>query len=232
MKEDVMVQIFEDMGGDLYDQNNASFKTVTDNIQTLNKLILKDLAHDARILSVGIGTGADIIELGERNPGWSFVGVEPAKAMLDKCESKLADKGLLERCTLVHGYLEDLDSTEQFDAVLCLFVMHFIKDMQKRAQMIASFSDRLKEGGILIQTEISVDTKSREYGQLIENWKATHSLTGASEEKLEKIPNSIEEVLGVISPLRTTKLLEENGFENPVQFFQVFLIRGWYARKK
>lgn len=231
LMKDKMVQIFEDMGGDLYDQNNRSFKTVSDNIQMLNGLILKDLSKDARILSVGIGTGADIIELAEKNPGWSFVGVEPAKSMLAKCRYKLEERGLSQRCSLYNGYLEDFQSEEKFDAVLCLFVMHFIKSLSERAKMILLFANYLKERGILIQTEISVDIHSLEYEHLIENWKATHGLTGTSQKNLDQIPNSIEEVLGVISPEKTTELLKENGFPIPIQFFQAFLIRGWYAQK-
>ena len=107
-------------------------------------MILKDLPENARIISVGIGTGADIIELAKNNPKWSFVGIEPAKAMLDECERKLEKAGVLGRCTLFHGYLEEYESTEEFDAILCLFVMHFLKDLSSRSQMMASFAKKLK----------------------------------------------------------------------------------------
>ena len=234
-----MVKIFEDMGGEHYDKNNASFHAVLEMVQTLNSLILKDLPENARILSVGIGTGADIIELAKNNPKRSFVGIEPAKAMLDECERKLEKAGVLERCTLFHGYLEEYEkkheeeyeSTDEFDAILCLFVMHFLKDLSKRSQMMASFAKKLKKKGTLIQTEISVDTASKEYDSLIKNWMATHALTGADEEKLKKIPEMIENTLGVISPKETERLLKENGFSLPIQYMQAFLIRGWYARK-
>ncbi len=230
--KDKMVQIFEDMGGDQYDQNNSSFKSVSDNIQVLNSIILKDLPENAKILSVGIGTGADIIELGKKNPKWTFVGVEPARSMLNKCREKLEHNGLLKRCFLHHGYLDTLNSDEKYDAVICLFVMHFLKGMDKKEQMISMFSSYLKVGGILIQTEISVDVNLPEYEHLIENWKGTHALAGAKKETLKKIPETIEKTLGVISPEKTSQLLKNNGFPVPVQFFQSFLIRGWYAEKK
>ena len=46
------------------------------------------------ILIVGAGTGAEILELGKTNPGWRFVGVDPAKAMLDLAKEKIETVGL------------------------------------------------------------------------------------------------------------------------------------------
>jgi tRNA (cmo5U34)-methyltransferase len=229
-KED-MAKIFDDMGGEAYDKNNAFFKPLQDNLQLLNRLILKELPEDASILSVGVGTGVDILGLAEANPGWSFVGVDPAKSMLERCEEKLEEKGLMDRCELFHGYLSDYKSDKKFDAVLCLFVLHFVKGLEERGKMFSAFGSFLKKDGFLINTEISVDIKSPEYGQLIENWKSVHGLAGASKEKLNHIPIVIEKELGVLSPEQTKELINKNGFKNPIHFFQSFLIRGWYSRK-
>lgn len=227
-----MVEIFEEMGGDTYDKNNSFFKPLHDNLQLLNQLILKDLPNDARILSVGIGTGADILELARANPGWKFVGIDPAESMLNKCQQKLKEQGLIEQCELFHGYLADYEQDKPFDAIICLFVMHFIKDLKERARMYQNFAKLLKQNGHLILTEISVDFQSMEYQPLLENWKSTHRLTEASEEKLNNIPKVIEQELGVRSPKQTEEMMMDNGFDHPVQYFQSFLIRGWYSRKK
>ena len=97
--------------------------------------------------------------------------------------------------------------------------------------MFLDFSRFLKKDGFLINAEISVDIKSSEFEQLIENWKSVHALAGSSEEKLNDIPKVIKEELGVISPEETRKLIVKNGFKKPVNFFQSFLIRGWYSIK-
>lgn len=231
MKEK-MVQIFDEMGGVSYDQGNSLFYPVNNNLHFLNMLVLKDLPVDARILCVGVGTGADIIDLAKVNKGWRFVGIEPAGSMLKRCEDKLKTERLNDRCELVHGYLADFKSEEKFDAVLCLFVMHFVKDMEERARMYSDMSGYLKIDGRLIVTEISAEFESENYRFLLENWKSLHAHAGAPKDKLEGMSKVIEEQLAVVSPKVTEKMIESNGFAKAVCFFQSFLIKGWYAFKK
>lgn len=231
MKKEDAAQIFNEMGGDTYDKNNTYLKPVSDSLQLLILLVLKKLPKRARILCVGVGTGADILGLAEAYPEWSFVGIDPAKSMLTKCEEKLRKNGLMSRCELFQGFLEDYKSEEKFDAIVCLFVLHFVKDRNERGGMFLDFASRLKKGGYLVNAEISVDIQSPEYRQLIENWKALHGFTGANEEKLANIPNVVEKQLGVISPEQTKEMIINSGFEEPVRFFQAFLISGWYSKK-
>lgn len=51
----------------------------------------------------------------------------------------------------------------------------------------------------------------------------------ATEESLSKIPEQLREVLTVLPPSEVEDLMKRAGFENPVRFFQAFLICGWYA---
>lgn len=231
MSKEAMVQIFDDMGGDVYDKNNSLFFPVHQNLQFLMQLILKDLPHNARILCVGVGTGADIIDLAKANQEWTFVGLDPAASMLKKCDEKLQFEGLGERCQLYHGYLGDYKETERFDAVLCLYVMHFIKDMNERAQMYRDMAKYTKAGGRLITAEICVDLKSHDYPSLLENWKTMHGLAGAPKEKLAGMSSVIEEQLAVLSPQQTQAMISESGFENPASFFRSFLITGHWAQR-
>lgn len=230
MKEE-MVKIFENMGGESYDKGNSLFHPINNNLQFLMMLILKDLPQEARILCVGVGTGADIIDLAKANKGWHFVALDPAASMLKKCEEKLGAEQLLNRCELFQGYLEDYKTTEKFDAVICLFVMHFVKDLSERAQMYQKMASLLKERGTLIVTEISADFNSSEYKLQLENWKALHGHGGAPNEKLQNMSKVIEEQLGVITAETTEKLIRDNGFKSLATFFQSFLVKGWVALK-
>lgn len=231
MSKEQMVKIFDDMGGDTYDKNNSFFSPINKNLNFLIDLILKDLPSNARILCVGVGTGADIIDLANNNKSWSFVGIDPAKSMLDRCEVKLRENSLQNRCELFHGYLSDFKTDESFDAVLCLYVMHFLKDLSERAQMYSLMAKHLKPDGHLIDTQITVDFSSKDYQSLLENWKNLHGLAGSSKEKLNGMNKVLEEQLGVLSPSAVENLILNNGFRNATTFFQAFLIKGWHARK-
>lgn len=230
MKEE-MVKIFDTMGGDKYDEGNRNFAPIAKNLSFLSGLVLKDLPQNARILCVGVGTGADIIDLSVEHPGWTFVGIEPAESMIKKCKEKLESADLLGRTELFHGFLSDYPERECFDAVICFFVMHFIKDLSERGQMYADMAKALKSEGILIISEISADFKSPNYPALLEDWKSLHAKGGAPVESLQKMDQTIEKVLGVIPGTHTEKLIQENGFNRPTPFFQSFLIRAWHAEK-
>lgn len=212
MSTNPMVKIFEDMGGDQYDKNNSQFQAIHNNLQFLIKLILSEFPENARVLCVGVGTGADLIDLAIEKPMWRFVGIDPAESMLKTCEQKVKDKNLSDRVELFHGYLADYKSDESFDAVLCLYVMHFIHDMKVRAEMYRDMSKKLKPGGRLISAEICVDIKSSGYQGLIENWKALHALSGSPKEKLAGMGKVIEEQLAVLKPKETCELILNNGF--------------------
>ena len=232
MNNQEMVNIFENLGGENYDKSNSAFKNINNNLHLLNSIILKKLPEDAQILCVGVGTGADLLELAKENPKWNFVGIEPAKSMIDECEKKLNKYKLSNQCELFNGYLSDYNSTKKFDAVLCLFVMHFIKDITQRAQMYKEMSNLLKKDAYLIITEISADKDDNSYINLLENWNEFHKLSGTPSQDIEQVRNMVENQLAVISSKETEKLIEQNGFLNANPFFQSFLIKGWYAQNK
>src|SRR5690606_38283221 len=94
MTTNPMVKIFEEMGGDQYDKNNSHFQSIHHNLQFLIKLVLSELPDTARVLCVGVGTGADLIDLATEKTKWSFVGIDPAESMLKTCEQKVKDKNL------------------------------------------------------------------------------------------------------------------------------------------
>ncbi|MCB1308506.1 MAG: class I SAM-dependent methyltransferase [Leptospiraceae bacterium] len=231
MPDHAIVQFFEDMGAEAYDRYNASFEATKNNLQFLNMLILTDLPEDANILCVGIGTGADIIGLADIFPGWRFTGIEPAESMLKGCQKKLAEAGFSDRCELIHGYLSDFNTDSKFDAVICLFVMHFINDVTERNNMFSDFNKYLVNDGYLINAEISFDLNSDESPGLLEKWQALHRYAGANEDNVRNIPGLLREQLAVLHPDETRQLMKKNGFHNPIQFFQSFLVRAWYAQK-
>lgn len=215
-----------------YDQSNRHLQPVYENLHYLIKVILSDRPHSSRILCVGSGTGTEIIELAEAFPGFSFVAVEPSASMLEVCRDRLKERNLLDRCTLVNGFVRDLPEDAPFDAAICLLVLHHTsKDGAERQDLVAGVSKRLKPGGCFLSAELSYDPRPGQAGDLMETWKSLNRMAGSPEDKVEALPQLMEKHLSIQSPADVEKTLENNGFPRPVQFFQSLLIRAWYAKK-
>ncbi len=213
-----------------YDDRNARLSAISDNMHFLIRLVLEDLPADARILCVGVGTGAEIVSLAQTNPGWSFVGIDPSASMLDVCREKLEAANILDRCELVHGYVQDAPEGAAFDAVVSVLVAHFI-GREDRPDFYRAVHERLKQGGCFVSTEISADLDAETFAPLLRNWGRVQSLMGATPESLEKLPEMLRNMLSVVPPAETEALMKSAGFELPVAFFQAFMIRGWHASK-
>lgn len=213
-----------------YDERNRELAPIAENMHFLIRLVLRDLPKNARILCIGVGTGAEILSLAQSFPGWTFVGVDPADGMLDVCREKLSEAGVLGRCELIHGYVHDVEAKANFDAVLSVLVAHFVK-RDERLGFYQAMCDRLRANGILVNTEISFDLDSPEFPFMLKNWEAVQHLMGATPESIAGLSQTLREMLSVISPAETEGLLMQSGIQMPVRFFQSFMISGWYGAK-
>lgn len=215
---------------DAYDRRNSALAPISDSLHFLTRLVLADLPVDARVLCVGVGTGAEILSLAMAYPGWSFVGVDPSDEMLAVGRRRLEQAGVLHRCELLHGYVEDV-AQEKFDAVVSLLVAHFIK-REDRHVFYTAIHDRLKSGGRFVSAEISADLDAPEFPEMLEDWKRIQVLMGATPASLAKLGDLMRDVLSVLAPREAEAMWEAGGFPKPVPFFQAFMIRGWHAVKR
>lgn len=221
------LNFFNQEMADAYDRRNSALAPISDNLHFLLRLILVDLPADARVLCVGVGTGAEILSLARAYPGWSFVGVDPSEDMLAVGRQRLEQAGVLDRCALLQGYVQDAPG-DGFDAVVSLLVAHFIKRDDRHA-FYAAIHDRLKPGGRFVSAEISGDLDAPEFPEMLEDWKRVQVLMGATPESLAKLSGMMRDVLGVLTPAETETLWRAAGFRKPIPFFQAFMIRGWHA---
>ena len=214
---------------DAYDRRNAGLKPISEGLHFLMRMVLTDLPENARVLCVGVGTGAEILTLAQAFPGWTFVGVGPSAEMLSVGAHRLTEAGVLDRCELIQGYVEDVSETD-FDVVVSLLVAHFIR-REGRPAFYAAIHDRLKRGGRFLSAEISGDLDGPEFPAMLEDWKQIQSRMGATPEALATLEDALRDVLGVLSVAETESLWHDAGFALPVPFFQAFVIRGWHATK-
>ncbi|MES2356303.1 MAG: class I SAM-dependent methyltransferase [Pseudomonadota bacterium] len=214
----------------VYDERNRQLAPIADNMHFLIRLILKNAPVRARVLCVGVGTGAEILSLSKSFPEWTFVGVDPSIGMLEVCRERLSNAGVLNRCELIHGYVDDVPLGEYFDAALSILVAHFVK-REDRLNFYQAMCDRLCTNGILINTEISFDLNSKEFPLMLKNWGAIQSMMGATPESIANLAVQLREMLSVISPTETEGFLNQSGIHLPIRFFQAFMISGWYGIK-
>lgn len=218
----------EDMAA-AYDRRNSGLKPISDCLHFLMGLVLQDLPENARLLCVGVGTGAEILSLATQRPGWSFVGVDPSLDMLQVGRKRLEAAGVLDRCELVHGYVDDV-ADQGFDAVIALLVAHFIQ-LPDRPAFYGSIHDRLKPGGRFVSAEISCDLDGAQFPAMLKDWEQVQKMMGATPASLAALPGMLRNVLGVVPPEKTEALWREAGFTPPTGFFQGFMIRGWHAQR-
>ena len=82
---------------------------------SINAMLRGLLGRESELLIVAAGTGAEILELGKTNPGWSFLGLDPAQPMLDLAKEKIQAAGLGERVSMFKGYVDDLPTDKLYD---------------------------------------------------------------------------------------------------------------------
>jgi tRNA (cmo5U34)-methyltransferase len=213
-----------------YDQNNSYLTPINANLHYLIEILLTDLKSESKILCVGAGTGTEIIALARAFPKFTFVAVDPSGAMLNVCRERIENLGMSDRCQFVTGVVDDVPEIEKFDAVLCLLVLHHTSEYERQG-IVSGIAKRLKENGYFISSELSADLAASTAGNVMKNWKFLSRRAGISEEKIQILPETMNRNLGIMSPFDYENLLRKNGFDLPVQFFQSFMIRAWYAQK-
>lgn len=214
----------------VYDERNSKLAPISENMHFLIRLILQDLPMRSHVLCVGVGTGAEILSLAKAFPEWTFVGVDPSDSMLEVCRERLKAAGVLNRCELIHGYVQDAPKGESFDVALSILVAHFVK-RDERVSFFKNMVSRLKNGGYLVNSEISFDLDSKEFSLMWQNWEKIQLLMGATQESLANLPKLLREGLAILPNSETEDILRQSGVSTPIRFFQAFMISGWYGKK-
>ena len=213
-----------------YDARNSKLAPIADAMHFLIRLVLQRLPARSRVLCVGVGTGAEVFPLAKAFPQWTFLGLDPSAEMLEVFKERLKQAGMLERCELVQGYVQDLPTGEGFDAAVSVLVGHFVKH-EERLGFYRNMASRIRSGGYLVNTEISFDLGSPEFPSALKDWEQVQTLMGATAASLASLPTVLREVLAVLPPAEVEGLLRQSGIAVPIRFYQAFMISGWYGQK-
>ncbi len=225
---DKFVDIFKDTEhAAQYADGPARFVPGFHSLHRMAGVLIREFAPaDAHILVHGAGGGLELEALATENPGWTFVGVDPAKPMLDEARARLGD--LNDRIELHHGYAEDAPKGP-FDAATSFLTLHFL-DAAERKKTVSDIVRRLKPGSPFITAHCSFpqDHEHREA------WMTRHReftvASGVDFEAAEKGRKDLAENLEVFDPEVDEQILREAGLSDVTLFYAAFTWRGWFGR--
>jgi tRNA (cmo5U34)-methyltransferase len=180
---------------------------------------------DAKVLVLGAGGGLELKALAEAHPGWTFVGVDPAKPMLDLAVKTL---GPLASCVeFVEGYIDDAPEGP-FDAATCLLTLHFLEDAERR-RTVGEIQRRLKPGAPFVAAHTSFPQASDERAVWLSRYAAFAVASGAEPEMVNKARCAVDTMLNMLNPQEDEAVLRAAGFANVSLFYAAFTWRGWIA---
>lgn len=195
-------------------------------LQTMAALLLAErVPEQGQVLVVGAGGGVELKVFAQRYPEWRFVGVDPAKAMLDMAEAALGP--LLARVRLHCGYVESAP-IGPFDAATCLLTMHFV-DLDERRRMLKEIRRRLKPGAPFVMAHLSFPQAPDEKDAWLSRYVAFAISSGIEAESVRNAASEIASRLTLLDPEAEVAMLEEAGFTNADQFYAGFTFRGWVS---
>lgn len=223
--------VFDQKRASSYDDRFAKLAPMRNALHFLIRMVLFELPDDARILCVGAGTGAELIDLAQNFPHWQFTAVEPAAAMLNICRQKAEEFGITSRCTFHQGYLDSLPTSDAFHAATSLLVSHFMMQPEERRNFFRQISARLRPNGYLVSADLASDMSTPAYKSLVEVWRRTFQSAEIPAEEIETLIASLGRTAAVLPPQEVESIIASSGFDTPVLFCQTLLIHAWYTKR-
>ena len=230
MQQEELKTLFDQQAAG-YDKQWMKMAPIRDCLHYLLESVFADLPSNARILSVGVGTGAELAYLARVFPGWRFTAVDPSGAMIAVCRERAQAQGFASRCDFYEGYLESLPAMDAHDGATCFLVSQFILEQQARSQFFRAIAARLRSGGILASSDLASDMGSRNYDALLHTWLNMLASGGVQPDALERMRAAYAKNVAILPTGVIGSIIESAGFAQPVQFFQAGLIHAWFSRR-
>ncbi|MDR3606207.1 MAG: class I SAM-dependent methyltransferase [Oligoflexia bacterium] len=224
MNDSLVSHYFGEAQAAVYDDRAVLMKPVRDALNFLIRMALAGLRQNSRILCVGAGTGAELIDLALAFPNWRFTAVEPSAAMLNVCRKKAGKAGVSSRIQFHEGYLDSLPCTETFDAATSILVSQFLTDRDQRVDFFHHIAKRLRPGACLINADLATSLSSPEFERLVDVWLLSHRLAAGSVKASEM---GWGKDVVVSAPKEVESILTTAGFKHPILFYQCLFIHAW-----
>ena len=230
MRSDELKAAFDQQAAG-YDNQWAKLAPIRNGLHFLLESVFAELPVDARILSVGSGTGAELAHLATRFPRWSFTAVDPSGAMLAICRRLAETEGFASRCHFHEGYVDSLPAGGMHDAATCFLVSQFMVEQEARTRFFRSIAEKLQPGGLLASSDLASEVGSAQHQSLVHAWMNMMSAAGIPPEGLDRMRAAWAKDVAILPPSAVASIIGSAGFEAPVQFFQAGLIHAWFSRR-
>lgn len=230
MRKDELRAAFDQQAAG-YDERWEAMAPIRDGLYLLVESVFAGLPDGARVLCVGVGTGAELAHLARRFPRWHFTAVEPSGPMLDVCRQRAEREGFASRCIFHEGYLDSLPADEGHHAATCFLVSQFILEREARSAFFYAIAERLRPGGLLASADLASGGGADDFEVLLRAWLVVMAGPGVSAETLERARAAYESDVAIVSPAAVASVIESGGFEPPVQLFQAGLLHAWISKR-
>jgi len=212
-----------------YEQGPRWFVPGYDASHVMAAVLLRDRIGDrGRILVIGAGGGVELSVFAAECDGWSFVGVDPSREMLEQARLKVEAVGASSRVSLVQGYTEDAPR-ERFDAATAFLCLNFIPDDGRRRDALREIRSRLVPAGTFLMINGCTDMRAPRFDEHLRLYTAFARRNGAPAEVVEGAVRMQRESLFYVLPDREEELLKQAGFRDLRLFFCALWIHGWLA---
>ncbi|WP_193198204.1 class I SAM-dependent methyltransferase [Nostoc sp. MG11] len=189
------------------------------------------LSETANLLVVGAGGGMELVRLGQSNPQWQFLGVDPSAKMLAIAQQKITQHQLSQRIKIIQGYVQDLQNDPVYDAATSILVMHFIPGEDAKLAFLKGIAQRLKTSALFILVDVFGTKGSPELEQTIATLQAYWQETGLSEDKQKQLLENFNSRVYPLSEAKILELLQQAGFNHAIRFYTGLWVGGWMAFK-
>lgn len=227
-------QHFDDQKAEAYDRVIRQVVPGYDVLHEMIKVVLNRYVTktNPELLSVGCGTGVELLKLGEHFESWRFTGVEPASAMAKVAQANVEIQQMSDRAHVVEGYVDDLPGDQLFDAATLILVMHFVPDDGSKEALLRSIAQRLKPGAPLILADLHAEVQGDRFNRFLEIWRDWQLHQGMPEHIVDRGFEHVVRDIQFVSEERILELLHTAGFKTVEPFYGAFLFGGWIAWKE
>lgn len=197
-----------------------------DMVRMAGLLLCECAPVDANVLVVGAGGGLELKHFAQAHPQWRFVGVDPAREMLDLARATLGS--LATQVDLLEGYVQDAP-LGPFDGATCLLTLHFVAEEERKA-LLDDVRRRLRPGAPFVLTHLSFRQDAPQRSRWLERYAAFVASSGIEPAKARAAAEAVGSRLTILSPEHDEDMLRSAGFSNVQLFYAGFAFRGWVAQ--